>query len=78
MEKILNDHETIKTFSCDCREWSIKKGDSPHAPNDIDKVFTVYHGPKFKTCPKLDVYQEKKGMKRYFVKKVEILSENNK
>lgn len=72
MEKIINNHDEIKRFKCECgREWTIRKGDSPHIPNDISKVFTVYHGPSFKICDKLMVYQQRHGIKRYFVRKVD-------
>jgi len=63
--------EIIKKFSCGGRVWHIRTIDSPKLPQDKSLVFTVDE------CPEVTIYQQKGGLKRFYIKKVE-LSANQK
>jgi hypothetical protein len=52
--------ETIKNFACPCQEWTIRYGDSPKPPEDEANLIH--------DCAELKVYQQKRGMRRYYVK----------
>jgi hypothetical protein len=64
MEKInkyLKTGDTIKEFSCKCRDWTVKKGDSTKTPDPLVDNFFTFHD-----CPKMFVYQKKYGVKRWY------------
>lgn len=53
---------TGQWFNCGCREWKIDRSDDTGITEQPDKTFTAH------TCSKIIVYQQNRGVKRYFRK----------